>query len=212
MRQEVENLRLFAFPPKLVNPSWEPQFLPSRDAIASALRGSEFAAEVERVAGRVLNGTTPMLGSEITVGAKPAWRKDYVSGIESGTAYFRRAPYLDAPKVGDHKVIWELSRHQHLAVLAMAALLTGREEYANECARQIESWLEDNPFLRGINWTSALEVAFRALSWIWILAGLAIACRRAFAIGSWPPNYIVTGFTWRHNLVDLFFAEHTSPG
>jgi len=170
VRQEVENLRLFAFPPKLVNPSWEPQFLPSREAIATALRGSEFAAEVERVAGRVLNGITPMLGSEITVGAKPAWRKDYVSGIESGTAYFRKLPYLDAALVGDHKIVWELNRHQQLAVLAMAALLTGRDEYANECARLLESWLEDNPFLRGINWTSALEVAFRALSWIWILS------------------------------------------
>jgi hypothetical protein len=33
--------------------------------------------------------------------------------------------------------------------------------------------LDANPFLRGINWASALEVAFRALSWAWIwtLAG-----------------------------------------
>jgi hypothetical protein len=27
--------------------------------------------------------------------------------------------------------------------------------------------MEENPFLRGINWASALEVAFRALSWAW---------------------------------------------
>src|SRR5262249_15564773 len=33
--------------------------------------------------------------------------------------------------------------------------------------RQIDSWLEANPYLRGINWASALEVAFRALSWGW---------------------------------------------
>src|SRR6185369_9327610 len=34
--------------------------------------------------------------------------------------------------------------------------------------RQLESWLDANPFLRGINWASALEVAFRALSWSWL--------------------------------------------
>src|ERR1019366_4912616 len=34
--------------------------------------------------------------------------------------------------------------------------------------RQMESWLDGNPFLRGINWASALEVAMRALSWAWL--------------------------------------------
>ena len=32
----------------------------------------------------------------------------------------------------------------------------------------MDSWLDANPFLRGINWASALEVAFRALSWTWL--------------------------------------------
>src|SRR5262249_30094597 len=34
--------------------------------------------------------------------------------------------------------------------------------------RQLDDWMDANPFLRGINWASALEVAFRALSWIWV--------------------------------------------
>jgi hypothetical protein len=39
--------------------------------------------------------------------------------------------------------------------------------------RQIAHFLAHNPFQRGIHWASALEVAFRALSWIWVdhLAG-----------------------------------------
>ncbi len=103
---------------------------------------------------------------------KPAprfdWRRDYRHGKESGTAYFRRIPYLDFAAVGDHKFIWELNRHQHLVLLAQAYLLTKDERYSREIFREIDSWIEQNPFQRGINWTSALEVAFRALSWIWV--------------------------------------------
>src|ERR1035437_4461197 len=51
------------------------------------------------------------------------------------------------------------------SLLAQAFLLTRRREYLDEAFRQIESWLDANPFLHGINWASALEVAFRALSW-----------------------------------------------
>ena len=62
--------------------------------------------------------------------------------------------------VGDHKWIWELNRHQHLIVLAQAHLLTGRYEFISEIEGELASWLAQNPFVRGINWASALEVAF----------------------------------------------------
>jgi hypothetical protein len=65
-------------------------------------------------------------------------------------------------------MIWELNRHQHLIVLAQAYLLTGRSRYLDEIRAQLESWIAGNPFHRGTNWASALEVAFRALSWIWV--------------------------------------------
>jgi hypothetical protein len=170
LRQEVENSRLFLFSPTLSDASWQPSHLPPAAAIAAHLRGSDFARQVDAIAQKLLAGSIPILGLELTLTSPIAWRKDHLSGIESGTAYFRRLPYLDVKQVGDHKIIWELNRHQHLALLAMASLLTGDSRYSDEVARQLKSWLDDNPFLRGINWTSALEVAFRALSWIWILA------------------------------------------
>ncbi|MCA9139530.1 MAG: heparinase II/III family protein, partial [Planctomycetales bacterium] len=34
------------------------------------------------------------------------------------------------------------------------------------------SWIKNNPFGIGIHWTSGLEVAMRAISWIWMLANL----------------------------------------
>jgi hypothetical protein len=61
-----------------------------------------------------------------------------------------------------------VNRHQHLVLLAQAFVVTGKQLYCDEVVRQLESWWDDNPPQRGINWTSALEVGFRALSWIWI--------------------------------------------
>ncbi len=101
-------------------------------------------------------------------GPSIAWRRDPQRGIETPQKYFRLIPYLDLAAAGDHKLIWEVNRHQHLVLLAQACVVTGRNEYFDAVVRQLEHWWAENQFQRGINWTSALEVGFRALSWIWI--------------------------------------------
>ncbi len=68
---------------------------------------------------------------------------------------------------GDVKHVWELNRHQHFAVLGKAYWLTNDHHYVSEFLAQCTSWIAQNPFLYGVNWTSALEVGLRALSWIW---------------------------------------------
>ncbi len=70
----------------------------------------------------------------------------------------------------DVKYVWELNRHQFLPTLGKAYRLTGDEGHAAEGLRLIENWIEANPYKIGINWTSALEVAVRALSWCWACA------------------------------------------
>lgn len=121
-------------------------------------------AEIDKLAAEILAHRIPLLGGVVKTGPDIEWRRDYPNGKTSGLAWFKRIPYLDFARVGDHKNIWELNRHQHLVVLAQQ----GGGECIREIERQLESWLEQNPFLRGINWASALEVAFRALSWMWI--------------------------------------------
>jgi hypothetical protein len=170
LRQEVTNLRLFAFPPHLPpsKPQSPPTTLPSPTDVLSQLETTPFASECIRLADEILQHRFPLLGGVLETGPAIHWRCDYSSRLETGTAYFRRIPYLDATRAGDHKNIWELSRHQHLVLLAQAHLFSGRQDFLAEIVRQLENWLAENPFQRGINWSSALEVAFRALSWIWI--------------------------------------------
>jgi hypothetical protein len=154
LRQEIGNLTMLAFPPRL----------PHIDAPPPAAATN---SPVPEIADQILQHRFPLLGVTIDTGPEIDWRRDYLHGISTGTEYFRRVPYLDFTRVGDHKVVWELNRHQHLP------LMVGRREYLDEAFRQLDSWMRQNPFLRGINWASALEVAFRALSWarFWQLAG-----------------------------------------
>ena len=163
-------MRLFANPPKL--PAAALEYVPLRlapvEPVIERLRGTRFVREVQALAERMLEGKLPLLGFEIRAGHPIAWRRDPIHGAETGLDYFRRIPYLDFARAGDHKNILELSRHQHLVLMAQAYRFTGDKRLPAEIAAQLESWLEANPFSRGINWTSALEVAFRALSWVWI--------------------------------------------
>jgi hypothetical protein len=196
LKQELANLRLWQFPPSLASTPQPPKF---RSAIEQ-LQGTAFAAGILRLAGEIMRYRFPIFGGVIETGPDIRWRRDYIHHIETGTPYFRRIPYLDFRSVGDHKYIWELNRHQHLVVLAQAHRLSANPEYLQEAQRQLESWMVENPPLRGINWASALEVAFRALSWAWL-------DRLRVSRVPVPPRL----FSGAQPLY-LFLAEHPSAG
>ena len=174
LRQEARNLVLLARPPKLPQGAKPcapfPDPPPSTDALE----------KITALADQIVAHRFPLLGLEIDTGPEIHWRRDYINHKETGTDYFRKIPYLDASVAGDHKIIWELNRHQHLVLLAQAYRLTGRGEYLEELGQQLDSWQRANPVQRGINWASALEVAFRSLSWMWVdhLAGEALGGAR----------------------------------
>jgi hypothetical protein len=182
----MANLYLWLRPPgpDLSSATMRP-LLPEGFAVAERLRNSAFALEIERLACGVLENRIPLLGEELGFAGPVPWRRDWKHAREfPGAPYFRSVPYLDFARVGDHKFIWELNRHQYFVLLAQAGLLTGRSEFFEAFVKQWENWVRENPFQHGINWTSALEVAFRALSWIWVyhLAGdrMDEAFRRRF--------------------------------
>ena len=136
--------------------------------MAVLLAETSFPNELRVYARAIQAHRFPLLGLEIETGPEIHWRRDYVSGKETGLKYFRRIPYLDCNRAGDHKVIWELNRHQHLVLLAQLYQFDEDPALLAEIWEELTSWLDENPFQRGINWASALEVAFRASSWMWI--------------------------------------------
>ena len=169
LRQEAANSLLALSSPKLTLQAEAPiAELPDPKAVASALRDTEYARTLLATADEILQGRVPIFDKVVDYGNKIAWRRDPYQGTETGMQYFRRIPYLNVAAAGDHKFVWEINRHQHLVLLAQAAVLAGDSTYCETIFRQLEDWWGENPFQRGTNWTSALEVAFRALSWVWI--------------------------------------------
>lgn len=179
-RQEAANLMLLASPPVFRGQVPPRLALPDPAPVVETLQQSEFAAFALATAAQLLEHRFPLFGTTIETGSEIRWRRDYVHGKESSIAYFRRIPYLNFSEIGSHKFVWELNRHQHLVLLAQAFLFSRNREFIEEIFRQIESWLDQNPFPCGINWTSALEVAFRSLSWIWIFHWIAPEMPDAF--------------------------------
>jgi len=96
------------------------------------------------------------------------WHLDAVHQKRTPLLPWYKIDFLDFNVAGDHKVTWELNRHQHLVTLAKAWLLTRREKYAKEALAQWYGWRHANPYPLGVNWASSLEVALRSLSWLWL--------------------------------------------
>jgi hypothetical protein len=131
---------------------------------------SAAAARIVAIAERVLHGRFDLLGyRNLGFGDPIDWRLDPVAGRRSSLAHWSRIDHLDFGAVGDHKVIWELSRHQWLITLGEAYRLTGDEKYARSAVGYLRQWLRDNPAGTGINWASSLEAALRIISWSWAI-------------------------------------------
>ena len=96
------------------------------------------------------------------------WHFDPETGTRSPTTFGPDINYRDRSVAGNVKNIWELNRHQHLTMLAVAYALTKKRKYVHEIEKQLESWVEANPFPMGVNWHSSLELGMRLISWVWI--------------------------------------------
>ena len=119
---------------------------------------------------RLVAGEFDLLGLRgLRFGDPIDWHLEPISGKRNPLVHWSRIQYLNPSVAGDKKITWELNRHAHFSTLGRAYWLTSDERYANAFANQITSWIDANPPKIGINWASSLEVAFRAISWLWAL-------------------------------------------
>ncbi len=165
------------------------------------------ATEIVLAADEICKHRFHLLGYEnLDYGTDIDWHRDRVHDIRAPLEPWSRIPFLDFSVVGDHKVTWELNRHQHLVTLAKAWLLTHNEEYVGELIRQWRSWMKANPYPLGINWGSTLEVAFRSLSWIWVDHLLADA-------PGYPPlrNEVLPALAFHGHYIERYLSTYFSP-
>jgi hypothetical protein len=127
------------------------------------------AAAVIADAERLARGDWNVLGAAVQVTAdRIDWRAHPLSGVSTPALHFSRVSYAADTLGGDVKFLWEVNRHAELLRLAQAYWLTRRVEFADVAVSLLDSWIEQNPPGIGINWISAVDVAFRAIAWCWI--------------------------------------------
>jgi hypothetical protein len=164
--------------PRLVRPAagafvFKNPFQGDPREVAAALRGEKaYVARTRLAADDTCANRFRFFGRTFSYGAGPLpWRADPVSGRDWPAAFHTRIDIFGgAVRNGDVKYVWELNRHQFLPTLGKAYMLTGEEAYAATGLDLLDDWIRANPYKVGINWTSALEVAVRALAWLWALA------------------------------------------
>ncbi len=123
-------------------------------------------------ADRICAHTFDLLGSGPRyLGESVDWHVDFKSGYRfNPNAYYKRIRPAAYPGGYDIKAPWELSRCHHLVRLGQAWQLTGSRRYADEFVTQVSQWIESNRYGYGVNWVSSMEVAIRAVNWLWGLA------------------------------------------
>jgi hypothetical protein len=151
----------------------DPQ-LESKPVGLSPVRLAQIPAEVrERVlvdADAVVGGHRECFGAAFDPTDRERWSRDPISGwVWPPGQFYQRYTLVDVQRGADVKLPWELSRCQHLLPVAKASCITGVERYSKAAVAEILDWIAANPFCRSINWTCAMEVAIRAVNWIWTL-------------------------------------------
>lgn len=142
------------------------------------------------------SGPTP-LGPEID------WHLDFKSGRKWELVPSGRIGYAELDKPSDVKVPWELSRSQHLTTLGRAWVVDRDERCVTEFEQEIRSWMRQNPVGLGVNWVCTMDVALRAVNWIWALglfddAPLSREFRESVLLslyqhGLWIPEHLELG-------------------
>lgn len=117
-------------------------------------------------ADNVLRHEFDLLGSGLIKLDPIDWHIDFKSGKRWKRCYYREISSISG---ADIKVPWELSRCHHLLWLGEAYLLTGEEKYAQEVANEIEWWIDDNPLMYSVNWKCSMDVAIRAVNWMYAI-------------------------------------------
>lgn len=145
------------------------------------------AGGIIEAADRVLAHEFDLLGSGPTdLGSPLPWHDDFKTGRRWPLGFCMDIEYNELDRPSDVKVPWELSRCQHFTTLGRAFWLSGDDRYADEFAAEVSDWIAANPYGYGVNWACAMDVALRAVSWIWgfYFFADAPACRNpAFRTG-----------------------------
>lgn len=147
-----------------------------------------------------------LLGRDVQYQGSIAWQSDPISGVPWPQGFYADVPLTgEALPYGDVKYVWELNRHQYLIELGKAYWLTGEQAYADTVMALLDHWIDANPYNTGVNWTNALEPAYRVFAWIWAYAWCQDALHADFLVRFLKSLYQHARY------IDAHLEYYTSP-
>jgi hypothetical protein len=138
---------------------------------------SDLPSELKEASGRILREAESVLSHRVDylgsglvqLGDEIDWQTDFKSGYRWPLSFYRDVEVTRLTDTSDAKVPWELSRGHQLLTLARAARIYEEERFAAELEAQLTDWMERNPPGQGINWVNPMEIAIRAVNWLWAI-------------------------------------------
>lgn len=152
----------------------------------------------------LLDGRLEFFGKTLSLSNPVNWHQDPTTGTTSPLTYGKTINYRDERNCGDIKVLWEISRHQHLVPMAVAFAVTGESRYRDAVIEQIDSWVEQNPYGLGVHWCSSLEVALRGIAWTMVHSLFAIRLGESGMLGCSRNRPALEQSIYQHG----YFVEH----
>jgi len=92
------------------------------------------------------------------------WHQDIITkAVFSRT--FAKEINIRSTKNISAKVVWEVNRLQFLTIIAIKYRQTREKKFINLFRSICDSWINENPYLIGVNWYSNLEINLRLITW-----------------------------------------------
>jgi Heparinase II/III-like protein/Heparinase II/III N-terminus len=107
-----------------------------------------------------------IFGNELTIDNRMDFHKDFLSGKRFPLS-FSKSIDIRSDKFGSAKVVWEVNRLQFLIPILIDYKTTGDRKKLDLFVSIMTSWDQQNPYLKGINWYSNIEVNLRLINWYW---------------------------------------------
>jgi hypothetical protein len=92
------------------------------------------------------------------------WHRDIFTGEKFPVIFSKNINIRINPRTSA-KNVWEINRLQFLVKICLNYKDTGKEEYLAQFMKILSSWIDENPYLQGINWYSNIEVNIRLINW-----------------------------------------------
>lgn len=172
LKKAVDKQRKFVCPKTKIIPR-QSLFLLSKNVTPQSLH-KNFPQETKyhlSIAEHAIKNNYSAFGYNLTFNNKSNWHTDPVTQLQWPLKFWGDINYRDK-QFGGPKFVWEINRLYCLSSLTISYRITKQSKYADKIINIIISWIKTNPYPKGVNWTSGIEVGVRLVNVIWALSFL----------------------------------------